>query len=189
MLNAEEQVRASLVDLAREPAAGDVELEHRMAGRQGHPVEVRHVPRRHHEPPRFGKAADLLHHRRDLIDRAAVRRGPGTPLPAVHRPQIAVLVAPLVPDGHPVTPQIGDVRAAREEPEQLVDDGAEMDPLGRHQRKPPAEVEAHLVAEEPEGAGPRPVVPANALAAHPRQQIEILSHEPVSKLDSATSVR
>ena len=59
MLNghAEEDVGAALVELAGEPAVGDVELEQRVARRQRHRVDVRHVPGADDEAPRVGIAS------------------------------------------------------------------------------------------------------------------------------------
>jgi hypothetical protein len=49
--------------------------------------------------------------------------------------------------------EIADVRIPGQEPEELVDDRAQVELLGGQQREPLGEVEAHLVAEDREGAG------------------------------------
>ena len=79
----QEDVGAALVHLAREPAFSHVELEERVAGLQGHAVEVRDVPGAHDEAARVRVAGELLQHAADLVYVTAVRRGPGTPLVAV----------------------------------------------------------------------------------------------------------
>ena len=66
--------------------------------------------------------------------------------------------------------------SAAQEPEQLVDDGLEVDPLvGSQQRKPCQQVEAHLVAEGAERSGPGAVVLACAAFQHVAQQPEEVS--------------
>src|SRR5215208_1795870 len=98
--HAEEGVGRPLVEVAGQPALGDVELEQAMAGCEGHAVEVRRVPRGHDEPTRVGVAPNLVEHPADLVDAAAVGLLPGAPLLAVDRPEVPVRVGPLVPDRH-----------------------------------------------------------------------------------------
>ena len=95
---AEEDVRRTLVELAAELAVGDVELEQRVAGRQGHLVDQRRVPGGDDQPARVRILLQHRHQVGDLVDVAAVRRRPGAPLVAIHRAEVAVLVGPLVPD-------------------------------------------------------------------------------------------
>ena len=45
--HAQKHVRAALVQLAREPSLGDVELEQHVARRQGHLGQLADIPRRH----------------------------------------------------------------------------------------------------------------------------------------------
>ena len=88
----EEGVTGALVELAAQPfrssalARSDVELEQGVARRQGHLVDLGHVPRRDDVPTRPRIGADLLDDPGDLVDRAAVSVGPGTPLMTVDRP-------------------------------------------------------------------------------------------------------
>src|SRR3546814_7863113 len=57
--HAEKDVGAALVELAGEPALGDVELEQAVAGRQRHAVDLRHVPGRHYEQSSEEHTSDL----------------------------------------------------------------------------------------------------------------------------------
>ena len=173
---ADEDVRAALVELAREPPLRDVELEQEMAGRERHAVDFRDVPRGDDVPPRVRVAADAVHDPRDLVDAAAVRAGPAPPLRAVDGPQLPLLVGPLVPDRHPVGVKVSDVRRALQEPQELVDDGAHVDRLrGRH-REPFPEVEAHLVAEDAQRAGAGAIALAHPVLPDVAHQIEVLLH-------------
>ena len=106
-----------------------------MARRQRHAVDLGRVPGGDDQPARIGVAADLGDHIGDLVDDAAVRRRPGAPLLAVDRAEVAVLVGPFVPDGDAVLVEIVDVGVAAQEPQQLVDDGLQMQLLGGDQRK------------------------------------------------------
>lgn len=56
--HSEEDIRTALVELAGEPPVGYVELEERVAGRQGHPVHLSGIPRRDDVPPRVRAALE-----------------------------------------------------------------------------------------------------------------------------------
>src|SRR5690606_18313535 len=185
----EEDVGAALVELAGRGPVRQRGRKPRMAGGEGHLApggvlgggqalvgQVGRVPGADDQPARVGPGADLGHHLADLVEGGAVRAGPGTPLVAVHRPELPRRGRPLVPDGDAVLLQIGDVGVAPEEPQQFMDDGLEMDLLGGHQRKPLRQIEAHLVAEHTEGAGAGAVALLDTLVAHPGEQIEVLLH-------------
>ena len=174
--DAEEGVGAALVELAGEPPLGHPELEQGMAGGEGHGVEIRHVPGADDVPPRVGVLPDRLDDARDLVDRAAVPGRPGAPLRAVDRPEVALGVRPLVPDGHAVLVERADVGVAGEEPEQLVDDRAEVQLLGGQQREALGEVEAHLVAEDRERAGAGAVGLRGAVVQDVLEQVQVGPH-------------
>ncbi len=74
--HAEKDVGRALIELARQPPVGDIELEQAVAGRQRHAVDVSGVPGGDDQPARIRVAADHLDHIRDLVDRAAVGLGP-----------------------------------------------------------------------------------------------------------------
>jgi hypothetical protein len=132
--------------------------------------------------PGVGVAPDLLDDVRDLVnaasaaDSAAVRGRPGAPLPAVDRPELAVLVRPFVPDRHAVLAEVGDVGAARQEPEELVDDGADVKLFRGQQGEALREVEAHLIAEDAQRAGPGPVRLLDPLLQDVPEEVQILPH-------------
>ena len=65
---------------------------------------------------------------------------------------------------------------AAQEPEQLVDDGFEMQLLGGDQRKAVGQIEAHLVAEDRARARAGAVALFHALFEDQFHQIEILAH-------------
>src|SRR5690606_2271177 len=148
--HAKKDVRASLIKLAGKPAVRDVELKERMTRRQRHPLELADVPCADDDSPRVRIAADQLDGPCNLIDLASVGRLPPAPLRAVYGAELAALVRPLVPDRDPIAAQILDVRVAGQEPQQLVNDRAQMQLLRRQQRKAFAEVEAHLMTEHAE---------------------------------------
>ena len=96
---------------------------------------------------------DVIHRLLDLVDDRPVSGRPGAPLRAVNRPQIAILVGPLIPDADTIFLQIGGIGIAIEEPEQLVNDGAQVALLGSHQRETFRQIEAHLMAEQGDSTG------------------------------------
>ncbi|MNS85947.1 hypothetical protein D3C72_1198280 [compost metagenome] len=174
--HAQEDIGAALVELARQPAIGHVELEERVAGRQLHARDVGHVPGRHDQAARIRIGADLRHQVGDLVDMSAVRRRPRAPLRAVDRAQFAVLVGPFVPDADAVLLQPAHIGRALQEPQQFQDDGLQVQLLGGHHRKAFAQVEAHLVAEHRARAGAGAVGLVGARLVHMAHEVEVLFH-------------
>ena len=124
---AEKEVCAALVELATEFAVLDIELKQRMTWCEGHEVKLGRVPCRNDKATAGGIFFDVFDDARDLIDRGAIRSAPVAPLGSIDAAEVALLIGPLVPDGDIVFPQIAGVCLAFQEPEQLVDDGAEME--------------------------------------------------------------
>ena len=133
--HSEEDVGTALVELAGEPPVGHVELEEGVAGGQGHTVHLRRIPGRDDVPPRVRIALERVQHLRELVDGMSVRSRPGTPLMAVDRTEVPVLVGPFVPDGYLVVVQVLDVGIALDEPQQFIDNRTQMQFLGRQQGK------------------------------------------------------
>jgi hypothetical protein len=69
-----------------------------------------------------------------------------------------------------------DVGAAAQEPEELVDDRAQVELLGGEDREALGQVEAHLVAEDRQGAGPGAVPLLHSLVEDAADQVEIGLH-------------
>ena len=151
--HAEEQVGAALIQLAGQPAVGDVELEERMARRQRHLRDLADVPGRDDVAARVRIGLEQLQRGADLVDVLARRRRPRPPLHAVHRTQIPCLRGPFVPDRHAMLLQPAHVGVTAQEPQQLVDDRLGVHLLGGDQRESGRQVVAQLVAEQAAGAG------------------------------------
>ena len=132
-----------------------------MAWRQCHILHFRRIPCGNHHAARIGVVTDQVEHIGDLVDRAVRivrrRRRPATPLRAVDRPQIAVLVGPFVPNVHVVLLQPTYVRGAFEEPQQLVGQAFEEHRLRGEQWEAVFEIETHLLAEQGNSARARAV--------------------------------
>ena len=171
----QEHIRAALVELQRETTVGHVQLEEGVARLQRHLLQVADVPRRDHHAPRVGVGSKRLQHGGDLVDASAIPGVPRTPLHAVHRPEVAVLVRPLVPDADPVLLQPGHVRGAGQEPQELADDGLDVNVLRRDQREPPREVVAQLRAEDGTRARARAIPLRGSLAHDAREEILVLA--------------
>lgn len=185
--HAEKNVRAALVKLTGEFAVRHVELEQRMARRQRHPIDLGHVPRADDQPARVRIAADLVDHLRDLVDMAAVRRGPTAPLVSVNRSEVAVGIGPFVPNRHVVVVQIADVGIAAQEPQQLMNNRTQVQLFGRQRRKPRSEVETHLIAERTDRTGTRAVAFHGAAGLDMAEQVEILLHVVMMLSDSCSA--
>src|SRR5947208_4530018 len=95
---AEKHVRAALVELTGQTSRGHVELEERMTGHQAHALELTHVPGADHDAARIRVAPEPLDGLGDLVDGASALCRPGTPLPAVDRAELPVLIRPFGPD-------------------------------------------------------------------------------------------
>src|SRR5437867_12015817 len=111
---------------------------------------------------------------RDLVDLAPVGAAPVPPLVAVHRPELAALVGPLVPDADAALLQPFHVGVATQEPKQLIDDRFQVQLLRREQREALGEIEAQLAAEHRERAGAGAIGFARAALEHLGEEIEIL---------------
>ena len=150
---AQKRVGRTLIELAAEPAIGDIELEQAVAGWQRHLVHFRRIPGRNDMPTAIGLGFDGLDQVGDLVDLAPIRRWPAAPLAAIDRAEISIVVRPFVPDLDAALLQPAHICLATYEPQQLINDGLEMQLLGRQQRKALRKIEAHLVAEERARAG------------------------------------
>jgi len=113
----------------------------------------------------------------DLIDGHPAFRFPAAPLLAINGPEFAVLVGPFIPDSDPVFLEIRDIGFAFQEPEEFVDDGAEMELLGGQDRETLAEVVADLMSKDRASAGARPIRAFLAMGENVSKQVEVLLHK------------
>src|SRR5690606_29210724 len=144
--------------------------------RQRHLVDKGRVVRNDDVAARVRILPDARNNVADLVDRRAILAWPCAPLPTVHGTKVAVLVSPFVPDADAIVLQVLDVRIAAEEPQQLVDDRAQVQLLRRDERKAFGEVEAHLVAEHAQRAGAGAIFLARAFREDAAHQVEVLLH-------------
>ena len=155
---AQEHVRATLVQLAGQLfhtvlAFVHVELEERVAGRKRHVIHLGGVPRRNNVAARARVILQRIDNLRNLVNRATVGGRPRTPLHTVHRAQIAVLISPLIPNGHAALLQPAHIRRTAQEPQQLNGNGLEVHALGGNQRERLTQIKTHLTTKHAEGAG------------------------------------
>jgi hypothetical protein len=151
--HAEEHVRASLVQLARQLVVRHVELEQHVTWRQGHVRNLLHVPRRDDQSPRIRVTHDGVDDAGQLIDRFTGRCRPRPPLNAVNRTKVTVFVRPFVPDLHSVLVQPANVGIPLKEPQQFVCDRLEVNPLGGDEGETLGQIVTDLPAEHAGGAG------------------------------------
>ena len=105
-----------------------------------------------------------------------------------------MLIGPFIPDRNAVFLEIGDVRVAFQEPEQLNDDRAQMQLLRGHHREAIGKVEPHLAAEHGACARAGPVGTLMPIVQDVLQEIEILLHvglggESVLSVNDTTKIR
>ena len=123
--NAEEDISRPLVHLTMKSPAEDIELDERMAGHQGHGVEVIDVPCTDDDPAGGRILLDQPDGLGDLVVDAPITALPASPLLTIDGSEIPMLIRPLVPDADTVVLQVTDVGASFQEPEQLMDDARE----------------------------------------------------------------
>ncbi len=128
-----------------------------MAGGDGHLVEVARVPGGDDQATADGvgrvelEAFDPPEKLINLVDRPSVGGLPRSPLPAVDGSEFAIGVGPFVPDRNAVLLQVGDVRRTPEEPDQLMHDRPEREPLRRDRRESPSQIVPGLPPEDAQG--------------------------------------
>ena len=186
--NAQEDVGASLVQLAAEFGffawvlrRRYVELEEGVAWHEGHLVEFGHVPGAHDDAAAVGVAFERLDDLLDLVDMASIRRGPASPLHAVNGAEVAVFARPFVPDGHIAFFEPVVVAGASQEPEQLLNDGSQVNFFCRDQREAFIQVKPHLVAKHALGARASAVGFGNAVLVHVLHEIFVLAADGTHK--------
>ena len=169
--NAQKNVGTTLVKLAAKSSVGDIELKEDMTRRQSHLIHLTHVPRRNQQSTRIGIGLDIMNQILNLVDVAAIGTTPATPLTAVDRSQITILVSSLVPDCHLMVVQILNIRVPFEEPKEFVDNRAQVQLFGSQQRKTVIEMETHLITKRAYCACTRTVVFLHPLVKHMLQEI------------------
>ena len=113
-----------------------------------------------------------------IANRVCAVSGPMPPLLSVNRSQIVCVsfIGPFVPNSHVVRLEIASVTVPAEEPKQLVNDGAEMNFLGRDKREAVGQAIARLRTEDRIRAGASAVGLELAIGQDQAEQLVILEH-------------
>src|SRR5437660_12860164 len=112
-----------------------------MTRRERHLVEIGDVPGADDQATGIGIAPDFLEDPADLIDVLPIWSGPRTPLISIDGTELASRIGPFVPDGDVVLMQPSDVGLAAKEPQQFINNRAQVKLLGCQQRKSVAQIE------------------------------------------------
>ena len=172
----DKHIAGPLIELQMQPTLADRRLEQAVAGCQGHGRQVARVPRADNLSAGGGIMLYFRNQGGDLVDMTPVRTDPIPPLLAIHWTQIAVLVGPFIPNGNLVLLQIRDIGVAVEKPEQFIDDRAQVELFGGHQRETQSQVKAHLVAKHGQRPNARAVGLFRALVQNAADQVMIRFH-------------
>ncbi len=172
----EEEIGAALVELAAQFAFGHVKLEKRVARRQCHLMDLGRIPRGDQQATTVRVVPDLVHQPFNLVDRTSVTAPPIVPLRPIDPAQISVRPGPFVPDGHAPLLQPPHIGLPTQEPQQLVDDGLQVDLLGRHQRKSVRQPVPGLGTEQTVRPGPGPIRLETALLKDQPKEFVIRAH-------------
>ena len=188
--HAEEDITAALIQLTAQLAVGYIELKQAVARRQRLLArrrigirrdrrirQYRRVPGADHQASRVRVALDFFQHLADLVNHSAVRGFPATPLLTINRAQLALRGRPAIPDGYPVFFQVTDIGVTGQEPQQLVNNRAQVQFLGGEHGETLAQVVTHLIAKHRIGAGTGTVFLVGAVLADVTKQIKILLHD------------
>ncbi len=186
--HAKKDVRTALVQLATELSFFawvlrwcHVELEERMAGHERHLVELGHVPCAHDDAAAVWVALEGVYELLNLVNVAAIGGGPAAPLHAVHGAKVAVFSCPFVPNRHIAFFQPVVVAGASQEPQQLLNDGAQVNLFGGHEREAFVQIETHLVAKHALGARAGAIGLGNTLAGHVLHEVFVLTADGAHK--------
>ena len=123
-----------------------------MAGHEGHFVQFGHVPRAHNDAAGIGVAFEGFDDLGHLVNVTTIWRGPAAPLHAIDGTEVAVFTRPFVPDGDVAFLEPIVVRGACQKPQELLDDGAQVNLFGGDQRKAFVQIKTHLIAKHAFGA-------------------------------------
>ena len=174
--NTQENICAALIKLTGKLAVCDVELEESMARRQRHVFNFTHIPGTDNQAAGIRVVLNLFNYLGDLIHVTAIRCRPATPLRTVYRPEVSFFVCPLIPDRNAILFQITDIGITAQEPEKFMNDGAQVQLFGGHQREAFTQIKAHLVAETTVGTRSCAVFFKYTVFTNVTHQIEVLFH-------------
>jgi hypothetical protein len=91
---------------------------------------------------------EILNEACNLIDGPSLGSAPAAPLGAIDGTEITLGIRPLVPDGNAIFLEVVDVGIPFEEPEQFVNDGAEVKLFGGEKGEALCEIKALLRPED-----------------------------------------
>ena len=97
-----------------------------MTRRERHVIHQGHVPCADDVAPGPRIVLKAVNQSGNLVNGLPVVPRPAAPLRAVHGPQLPVLVSPFIPDADSIVFQELDISFPFQEPEQFVNDGAQM---------------------------------------------------------------
>lgn len=181
---AEEQVTAALIELQAEPmllslllCRNNTELEKTVAWGQRHVINLCNIPCGDNVAAAPRIVLQSVNQFSDLVDATALTIRPLAPLATIDGAEVAVLICPFIPNGYAVVLQVFDVGATFEEPQQLMNDGAQMQLFSGKAGEALAEVKTGLTTEHADGAGAGAVISAHTVGQHVIQQLKILFHD------------
>ena len=161
----------------RLPGGDHTKLKQTVTGRESHTIHLRHIPGADDVTTTPGIFLQPANEAIDLINAATVAIRPMAPLRTVHGPQFAVFISPFIPDSHAIFLQITHIGAAHEEPQQLVNDGAQMQFFRGETGEPFSQIKTNLTSENANGSRTGAILTGHAMRQHIIQQLEVLFHE------------
>src|SRR4051812_20498097 len=110
------------------------------------------------------------------MDGAAIGGVPVAPLCAIDPAKVAIGIGPFIPNGDAMFVERFHISLSPKKPEELMDNGFEVQLLGGENREPVLQGKAGLCAKDRVGAGASPIFFKLAVCQNQTQEVEILNH-------------
>lgn len=146
-------------------------------------MEFPGVPGGDNKASAVGIFFDVLDNAFDLVDRVAVWCFPVSPLRAINAAEVAVFIRPFIPDRNVVFAQIADVCVTFKEPEEFVDDGAEVEFFCGEKRESLIQIKSFLGAKDRIGAGAGAIAFESSFFQNESKKAVILFHAVILRQD------
>ena len=154
----------------------DIKLEEDVTGRQFHSLDFAGIPSGYNQSAAVGVSTNAGNHVVDLIDGPPVRSSPVAPLGAIHAPEVAFGIGPLIPNAHSGRLERTHIGFAPKEPKQLVKDRLQVQLFRRQQGEALLQIEPRLGAKERHGSGAGSVGFRSPLVENELEKVEVCAH-------------
>ena len=147
-----------------------------MTWHQSHLRQFSNIPSTYNESAAVWCFVDLLNKICNLVVYRSIRSGPRSPLFTVNWSEFTLLIGPLIPDTHPVFPEVTNVCFAFQKPQQFMNDTFQVKLFGCHHWKTFSKIKAHLISKNAPRASSGSVAFVSPAFHDMLNQIKVLLH-------------